>query len=48
MNYDHDDHTHTTLHDLQECLDYQRRRMSWQMGMVFVLSLLALGYWVMR
>lgn len=48
MNFDHDDHTHTTLHELQECLAYQRRRMSWQMAMVFALCLITLGYLVVR
>lgn len=46
--FDHDDHTHSTLHDLIDCVANQRRARAWQYVVVLLVSLLVIGYWVVR
>jgi len=46
--HDHDGHTHATLSELHECIAYQRQRLRFQMLVVLVVSLLAIGMWISR
>lgn len=47
-HHDHDDHTHTTLTELHDCVARQRHRMHVQMILVVVFCLLAIGFWFTR
>ena len=48
MSHQHDDHTHITLADLQDCMAKQRRHFHAQMLAMLLASLLAIGLWWSR